>query len=233
MSLKKVFSRFIGTVLVGMEKTVVGKSLTECEKAAFEWKWKKLGHVGAKGVAEHLQEKHGLGSLPTVVGDEEEPIPVFSVSHEKYRHEFEIGESRFRYSRVNGKAEEMFKEFSALTTEFWVEFHRKKGNIEKRGKAKKTKTRDDASYKISQQMQKEKKEAEKKEKEEAKRREKEAKKEEEKPSPETPPPHEKPSPETPTPETPSPETPMPEKPSPETPPPVTGEAASGEPLPKE
>lgn len=224
MSLKKVFTKFIGTVLLGMEKSVDAKNLKESEKFVFEWK--KLGHVGATGVAEHLQEKHGLEASPTVVGDGEETIPVFSVSHDKFTHEFHVGESRYRYMRVNGKAKEMSKEYSALMTEFWAEFGRKQAKIAKRVKAKATKERDDASYEISLEIQKEKKEAEKKDEEEAKKKEaekkeeEEAKKKEEEAKKEETPPKEKPSPETPPPQTPPSETPLP----------VTG---AGKPLPEE
>lgn len=208
---------------MGMEKVVAGKSLKESEKmTVFECEWKNLGQVGARGVAEHLKEKHGLKASPTVVDGGEEPVPVFSVSHEKFTHEFRVGKSRYHYVRVNGKAEERFKEFSALTTEFWVEFQRKEGNIDKRTKAKTTKQRDDASYKVYLQKQKDKKEAKKKEEEEAKKREaeeakkreeEEAKKEEEEEA------REREAEEAKKKETPQ--------------PPVNGEAASGETLPEE
>lgn len=89
-----------------------------------------------------------VGISSTVAEGGEEPIFVFVVSHEGVKHEFKIGESRFSYVRVNGKAKEISKEFHALSTEFWIDFHMKKANTDKHDKAMKTHKRDNASYKI-------------------------------------------------------------------------------------
>lgn len=175
----------------------------EMEKSASEmkhvpWKrfeWKSLGQGGAKGVAKHLQEKHGLERSPTVVvagggGEEDGKKPkasVFSVSHERYTHEFWVEESRYRYLRSNGKSKVMFKDFTAMRTEFWRDFDKRMSQIQKRNKAMATKIRDDGSYEGSVQKEREKKEAQEKEDEENRANPPQ----EMPPPPETPPPEKK------------------------------------------